>query len=92
MLGYFTNDVVVGLATVAIVALDVVVVVLVVDVVVVVVVVVAVVVDVLIFLLPLLISNHPQHNLAHLNKEWQSYKKRKASKENNITENLQLDK
>ena len=65
MLGYFTNDVVVGLATVVIVALDVVVVVLVVDVV------VAVVVDVLIFLLPLLISNHPQHNLAHLDKEWQ---------------------
>ena len=88
MLGYFTNDVVVGLATVVIVALDVVVVVLVVDVVVVVV--VAVVVDVLIFLLPLLISNHPQHNLAHLNKEL--YKNRKASKENNITENLQLDK
>ena len=87
MLGYFTNDVVVGLATVAIVALDVVVVVLVVDVVVVV-----VVVDVLIFLLPLLISNHPEHNLAHLNKEWQLYKNRKASKENNITENLQLDK
>ena len=76
MLGYFTNDVVVGLATVVIVALDVVVVVLVVDVVVVVV--VAVVVDVLIFLLPLLISNHPQHNLAHLNKEWQLYKNRKA--------------
>ena len=68
MLGYFTNDVVVGLATVVIVALDVVVVVLVVDVV------VAVVVDVLIFLLPLLISNHPQHNLAHLYKEWQLYK------------------
>ena len=90
MLGYFTNDVVVGLATVVIVALDVVVVVLVVDVVVVVV--VAVVVDVLIFLLPLLISNHPQHNLAHLNKELQLYKNRKASKENNITENLQLDK
>ena len=87
MLGYFTNDVVVGLATVVIVALDVVVVVLVVDVVV-----VAVVVDVLIFLLPLLISNHPQHNLAHLNKELQLYKNRKASKENNITENLQLDK
>ena len=86
MLGYFTNDVVVGLATVVIVALDVVVVVLVVDVV------VAVVVDVLIFLLPLLISNHPQHNLAHLNKELQLYKNRKASKENNITENLQLDK
>ena len=90
MLGYFTNDVVVGLATVVIVALDVVVVVLVVDVVVVVV--VAVVVDVLIFLLPLLISNHPQHNLAHLNKELQLYKNRKASKEKNITENLQLDK
>ena len=90
MLGYFTNDVVVGLATVVIVALDVVVVVLVVDVVVVVVVVV--VVDVLVFLLPLLISNHPQHNLAHLNKELQLYKNRKASKENNITENLQLDK
>ena len=87
MLGYFTNDVDVGLATVVIVALDVVVVVLVVDVVVVV-----VVVDVLIFLLPLLISNHPEHNLAHLNKEWQLYKNRKASKENNITENLQLDK
>ena len=87
MLGYFTNDVVVGLATVVIVALDVVVVVLVVDVVVVVVV-VAVVVDVVIFLLPLLISNHPQHNLAHLNKELQLYKNRKASKENIITENL----
>ena len=87
MLGYFTNDVVVGLATVVIVTLDVVVVVLVVDVVV-----VAVVVDVLIFLLPLLISNHPQHNLAHLNKELQLYKNRKASKEKNITENLQLDK
>ena len=90
MLGYFTNDVVVGLATVVIVTLDVVVVVLVVDVVVVVV--VAVVVEVLLFLLPLLISNHPQHNLAHLNKELQLYKNRKASKENNITENLQLDK
>ena len=82
MLGYFTNDVVVGLATVVIVALDVVVVVLVVDVVVVV---VAVVVEVLLFLLPLLISNHPQHNLAHLYKEWQSYQNRKTSKENNIT-------
>ena len=69
MLGYFTNDVVVGLATVVIVALGVVVVVLVVDAVVVVV----VVVDVLIFLLPLLISNHPEHNLAHLYKEWQLY-------------------
>ena len=90
MLGYFTNDVVVGLATVVIVAVDVVVVVLVVYVAAAVVVVV--VFDVLVFLLPLLISNHPQHNLADLHKEWQLYKNRKASKENNIAENLQLDK